>query len=222
MRIIRYIFGWIVFLEQFLGIGGFFYFAATKNPGLALLITGQYLFVMGIAIFSNKRKIGISLTITGALIIGIGSLLKWGYILNLDYKKLVSEIIVWGVIISFISFGLGCLLRPIYLKRKWKSHTLKISAEVIDYETSFDEGCKTYCPIYQYNYNNQEYKYSDNLYTNIGVPQKGSKIDMYINPNDARDAFVPSSKTIDIVYMFFGIMFFSLGIFVLVLVIFVY
>jgi hypothetical protein len=182
MRTIKYIFGWVVFLEQILGIGGFIYFGITENKELAMLILGQYLLIMGIATFSNYHKIGISLMISGTLIFVISSLLKWGYILNktIEREKLVGVILLWSIIISFIVVGLGFMIRPIYLKRKRKCYKLKISAEVIDYETSFDEGSKTYCPIYQYAYNSHVYKYSNNWFTNIEIPQKGSKIDRYI------------------------------------------
>ena len=96
---------------------------------------------------------------------------------------------------------------------------MKVSAEVIDYQVGYDDGNKVACPILKYSYNNQEYIYSSSWYTNVSVPQKGSVVELFINPNDANDAFSPTSNAINIFLMLFGIVFFFVGLLVAILVI---
>ena len=120
MNKIKYIFGWIVLLEIFLSFGVIFYSFRTENIVLTLLILGQFLLVMGIASIFEHYRIGILLMIIGLIVFGIGSLIKWGYIfnVNINNQEFLGAFILLGIIISFIIFGIVLIVRPMYIKRK--------------------------------------------------------------------------------------------------------
>ena len=221
MKRIKYIFGWVVLLEQ-ISLGVIWYALVTSNMVLALLLFGQYMLIMGISALSSHYKIGMLITIIGVLVFGVGIFIKFGYVFNdsIDQGKQIADLILWGVIITFTFFGVILILSPKYMQRKSQRYSLKISAEVIGYKVGYDETNKVFCPTLKYFYNNQEFEYSNSIYTNIGIPQKGSKVDIYINPNDASDAFVPTSRKMNIFIVLFGIVFIIIGISCLLLIVF--
>lgn len=177
----------IVFLIWFFGsIFGLMYFSKI-NVYYTVMIFGQYFLVFGmIPILSTKGKerlIGVPFVLVGACAVIIPYLMM--------HPELINANIVWDsvipllLILAFVIAGLAMVVLPIKHKKELESRcTELVSATIVDYKSTRGENGRVYSPIYSFYFNNREYKASNEMYSNIGLKEVGTMVDLKVNPNN--------------------------------------
>lgn len=133
-----------------------------------------------------------------------------------DFKIMVSGFLVICVLIS----GIICLvigIKDTYQTKKKTQNYLTTTGYFKDYEiySSSKEGERTYCLIYVYEIDGQEYSIKTD-YGSGTIPSENSKREIKYNPNNPSEAvFTGTNKNSGLIY--FGI-FFILGSMVFVLI----
>lgn len=196
----------IIFLIWFVGsIVALFYFSQI-NGYYALMVFGQYFVVFGIIPLFSKAKgklIGIPFILVGLACIIIPLLML--------HPELLSFNIDWNYVIPllfmsvFIIVGLVLILVPILIKNKLKKVcTVTVFATIKDYDVSYDDGKKLYCPIYSFEFNNEKYEFLGKIYSNINLKPIGTVLNLNINPNNPNQ-FLENNKN-NKFFIIFGIL----------------
>lgn len=111
-----------------------------------------------------------------------------------------------GIILCLIFVIVGIILLVVRNNEK-KRCTEPVTALIIENQTvvstSRSHGhvhkSTSYAPVFQYTYNGQEYKIKSNTSSNPPVFTEGEQTEIFINPLDPADIYVPKDKTIIII-----------------------
>ena len=179
----------ILFLVWFFGSIISLFFVSEKNPHIAVIIFGQYFFVFGlIPLFAKGDGKWISIPF---LAIGLACIII--PILKMN-PHLLSVTINWDavvpllIILSFVIVGLCMVIIPILIKkRKEKKCIYHVFATIVGHETTYGDSGELYAPIYKYEYNKKTYEVCTEMYSNIGVKEVGTIIDLMINPDNPKE-----------------------------------
>lgn len=137
---------------------------------------------------------------------------------NEDNSEKIAEIVPMLITGFFAVLGLTLTLVGVFKKKGMKSRcTVRVSAVCVDVDShvNYDmdgPDVRVYCPIYQYYYNGQVHRVSNNVYTNFCVTQQGSRVELLINPYKPEEFLEPkSSRNSSFVLLFIGIIFMIIG-----------
>ena len=101
----------------------------------------------------------------------------------------------------FIGFGIKT-----YNAHQSKICTEPVHAVVIELErhrSSSKGGGSTYAPVFAFEYQGEEYEVVSRLSSNPPEYRKNQEVDMFINPEDPYDIYVPDSKSMKLFYWLF-------------------
>ncbi len=190
----------IIFLIWFVAsIGLLIYFAKIGKTALVLSVFGQYFLVFGIiGLVSSVSDGGFKLKSLPILLfplVGIGAI-AGGIITQYgseELKKKCIDALPMIFIILFIIIGIcliiGGLYNSLYLKLTCTEY---VNAECVEVRKQYnsDHG-ETYCPVYSFNYNGQNYRVCNDMYTNRHIPAVGQGYELYINPRNPMKIYEP-------------------------------
>lgn len=178
------IFG-LLFLIWFFGsMALMFYFAKVQsNVYYALMVFGQYFLVFGLIPLFKKKLIGLPF-----FLVGLACIIVPFFMLN---SQLLPVKINWDGVIPlllvsvFVIAGFCLIIIPLYQRNKRKEIcTVIVPAQIVDYDTSYNEGTTLYAPIYEYTFNGKEYRICNHSYSNVGNRPVGTIINLKIDPNN--------------------------------------
>lgn len=72
--------------------------------------------------------------------------------------------------------------RKIYTNYLLKNCTEEVLGEIVDIDSWYEDGHKTYTPVYEINYNGNKIKIKSDEYTNVDNYEIGRFDDLLINP----------------------------------------
>lgn len=108
-----------------------------------------------------------------------------------------------------------------------KKCTESVTAEIVENiavntKTKSKHGHKTvttYKPVYDFEYNGQNYRIESNISSNPARFEVGEKTEVKVNPADPQEIYVPADKADDfatIIFIVFGVIFLIFGILLIV------
>ena len=167
------------------------------NVHLGLALFAQYFIIFGfITLFFGKTKFGLV-----PLFVGFGILTCVGIdaLGTENIKMLFTEKVLaltFGTIL-FLASGTCLLVIPrLIIKGKIKRCTLPIQAECVGFEEEYSSSRMThktlYAPIWKFYYNREFHTYCDNVFSNFGLPNYGDLIELFINPKNPEDVYIPT------------------------------
>ena len=216
----------IVFLVWFVAsIGAMIYFSKTNRGALVVTVFGQYFLVFGlIAVISGiKNKNFQAVTLLFPLV-GIGAM-AGGCIFQFGaeaVKKQAEAAIPYLFLGLFFVIGVSLVLGT-YLKSKRKHEVCNycIAATCVEVKSHYDDGTRTYCPVYEVYYRGEMIRICNNLYTNIHRVEVGEAREIYLNPNDPNEFYEPKEEKATKKFMYIlGSIFAIVSIFALTMVLF--
>lgn len=181
------------------------------NTMYTAMILGQYFFIGGLIPLIGKEKhmIGIPFVVIGFTCIVIPFLMI--------HPELIPVKVVWDnviVILFILLFFISGICLIYFTNRKQKklkkNCTYQVDATIIRLKQDYNDGTTTYCPIYQFWYNDRYYEVSSNVYTNIGIKRKGTVVKLMINPQNPNE-FLDENKWPQIITNIIGIFFILLS-----------
>ena len=201
----------IIFIIWFLvSIGAMIYFSEIEQNNYIIMISGQYFFIFALfplikGTIKSKLILGIPFLLIGSCMIVIPLCMmnpQW-------FKEEISweNIIPILGILSFVLAGFIMVIAPGIEKRRMeKLCTEIVDATIIKYQVRLSNGKKVYCPVYKFDYYNEEYKVSDNFYANFGIEPIATQVQLKINPNNPKE-FLRQTNTNFYFIQFIGILF---------------
>lgn len=191
-----------------------------ENYSLLLIIFGQLFLLVGI-IFTKKSDkelksslISLFVALIGFICISIG--ISQIYNINI----ILSNI---SYVIPFIMILVGFFL--LFEKKIDQYDNKKNSVEIISQIVDLDETTssskpvkKVYSPIYKYKYGNKEYTYNPYSYSNVCVPQIGSSVIIYINPENPSEPYIEMDKKVKLFNLFMGILLIIVAIYLILII----
>ncbi|MBE5944264.1 MAG: DUF3592 domain-containing protein [Lachnospiraceae bacterium] len=85
----------------------------------------------------------------------------------------------------------------------------------IDSHINYDDDgpdTRVYCPIYEFYYNGQTHRVSNNVYSNFSIPQIGTNVQLFINPYEPEEFLEEKRGGAYSIIIFIGIVFMLVGI----------
>jgi len=179
----------VLFLVWFFGSIISLFFVSEENPHIAVMIFGQYFFVFGlIPLFAKGEGKWISIPFIG---VGLACIIIPFLMMN---PHLISANINWEtvipllIILVFVIVGLCMVIFPILNKKKKEKRCIyHVFATIVGHETTYGDSGELYAPIYKYEYNKKTYEVCTEMYSNIGVKEVGTIIDLMINPDNPKE-----------------------------------
>lgn len=119
----------------------------------------------------------------------------------------------------FLVMGLVVGLIPNFRTAQKKRHcTERISARCVQilkqHHHSHRHSSTTYCPVYEYYYNNERYESHGSTYSNAAVPKLGHYYDLLIDPSDPYTFYdIYRSGRLRIMFTLFGMFFVAFSLF---------
>lgn len=164
-----------------------------------VMIFGQTFFGFGLFSFIyNKEKenrlIMILMMIVGFCCLVIPYLMNHPDILPFEvvWDNLVSLLLLLG----FLFLGIGTIYFPLK-KRSYLNRVCnyEIMGTVVRHDTTrSDNGNTLYCPIYGFWYDGKDREISNYVYSNVGVREIGTKVNLKINPDNPEEFILDGSK----------------------------
>lgn len=203
----EWILGSIILIWFFASLGLMIYLADVNSYYMVICL-GQLFFVLGLLGLSKKAKIGIIFVIVGLSLVIIPILM-----MNPNLEVNWDFVIPIIMLCVFLIVGIGLLLLPsIIYKKKDKEFSISLTAKVIGLKETNGNRTKLYAPIYEYYFNNKNYRISSNTYSNVNVPNVDDVVEIKINPQDPQEVYNPGSKkTVIIILGLMGIMFIAMS-----------
>ncbi len=191
----------ILILTWFFGslIGMLFAFGF-GHVHLGLALFAQYFIVFGfITLFFGKTKFGLVPLFVG---LGILSCVGINALGTEQIKSIFTEKVLalsFGTLL-FLASGICLLVIPKSIKkRKIKRCTKAIQAECVGFEEEYSSSKMSrtilYAPIWKFYYNREFHTYCDNVFSNFALPQCGDTIELYINPKNLEDIYIPTQSS---------------------------
>lgn len=189
----------IAFLAFFVAsLVGMAVFSQT-NMTLCLTIFGVYFIVFGsIAVkktLSVRNIYPLLMPLFGVVITGMSLTYAFG---STHTKGTVLALMPYCGLGVFLIAGIFFILSAL-LYRQQKSHacTATVTAQCVRHKCHLEtdsqgRSCVVVCPVYRYRFDGQEFVAQEDLYTNVGVPQIGEEISLFVNPDDPYDIYRPS------------------------------
>ncbi|MBR3834878.1 MAG: DUF3592 domain-containing protein [Lachnospiraceae bacterium] len=190
----------IVFLMWFVAsIVLLIYFAKTGKTALTLAVFGQYFLVFGIiGLVSTISNNGFKLRCLPILLfplVGLGGI-AGGIIIQYgseEFKKRCTDAVPMIFIVLFIVIGVFLIIAGLYSSLFLKlTCTEYVNAECVEVKKQYTSNhYETYCPVYSFSYNGQNYMVCNDIYTNRFIPAVGQSYEVYINPNNPMKIYEP-------------------------------
>ena len=204
------IIGILFLIWFFISIGAMVYFSGTEQNNYTIMIFGQYFFIFAFfplikGTIKSKLILGIPFLLIGACMIVIPLCImnpQW-------FKEEINweNIIIRLTILSFILAGLIMLIAPVIERRRMeKLCTEIVDATVIKHQVKLSDGGRVYCPVYKFNYYNEDYEVSDNTFSNFGIEPVATQVQIKINPDNPNE-FLRPTNTNSYFIQFIGILF---------------
>ncbi len=193
----------VVFILWFVAsIVGMIFVAKTGRTALLLALFGQFFLVFGvIGLVSSISEGGFKLKqipilifpLVGAGAITAGFIIQYG---SEDFKAKCYDALPYIAILLFAIIGVGLIIAGLYnafyLKLVCKEHVDAECVEVL--VTKNSHGGEVWCPVYSYSYNGQNYKSSNDIYSNGIYPSVGQYYELYINPKNPMQFYEPHNS----------------------------
>ena len=194
----------MVFIIWFIAsIVGLMYFSKI-NGYYTVMIFGQYFFVFGLIPLTQsegKEKL-ISVPF---LLVGLCAIIIPFLMMNPDLLKVTiiwESVIPFLLICAFVIAGIVMVIFPIKHKKELERKcTLAVEATIVDYRSTRGEHGNLYAPVYSFNLNNKEYKVSTNVYSNIGLKEIGTIVDIKVNPENPEEFLYGANSMTMVVIM---------------------
>ena len=188
---------------------------AENNGNYAVMIFGQYFLVFSLIMLGNKMIAGIPFFLVGSACLIIPYLMM--------KPEINGRVIIWDDIISilmvlvFVIVGLGMIIYPLIdtIKAKLKRNT-KVTAILKEYATMDSKGNPLYYPLYEFDYNGENYKVIGKKGNKKEIKNIGTLVDIKINPNNPSDLF--NNYIVTYIPIIMGIMFLLISVPSLILV----
>lgn len=189
----------VVFLLWFAAsIIGMIYFSKHGQGALMVAIVGHYFVVFGvIGIISSIRSKSFQPFLLLFPLVGGGCIagaLIWQYgseelLVKAEAMLPYLFICLFMVIGAFMIFGAYLSSR-----RKQKVCNYYITATCVDVKTQYDDGTRTYCPVYEIYFRNETQTICNNVYTNIDHVGVGDRRELYLNPDNPEEFYEPIAE----------------------------
>lgn len=188
-------------------------FSITSNTTEWILIfIGQYFFVFSlIAMSTNKdyRKLSLFYMFP---IVGIFCLISGIYmIIEKEYSTFtIDDLCKYALLFIFLLIGIFLIKDSLDLKSFKKKCTYKINAICVSTNVDYlhkNKGERTMRPIYNFWFNDKEYKVSTNIINKNSSFVIGKSYEIFINPNNPNEFFDSNMAALDFVNLILGIIF---------------
>lgn len=174
----------IIFLIWFFGSMFAMFILSEINTYYTVMVFGQYFLVFGVIPFLGAVKsktIGIPFILVGLACIIIPYLMM--------KPEINGMVIDWGAVIAvlfvfaFVLAGLALTFIPLIKIKKLKEKcNVEVAAVIVDYDETYGDKSMLYCPIYEFDFNGKKYNVMNNQYSNVGLKEIGTIINLKINP----------------------------------------
>lgn len=178
-------------------------FSSKENSGITLMCLGNIFLVLG-GIVCLKGKFTLDkawiliFPIVGLGIMIGGAVMEFGSAnLLVNFQKLLPVLFAS----LFVIIGVGLIVFTL-LRSKSKSErcSVKVTAVVKDmlknYSHRDGHSSITYCPVYEFYYSGEYLEGCTNEYRNFDLPQVGQEVEIYVNPDEPKEIFIPSKKSL--------------------------
>lgn len=182
--------GWI-FLIWFIGSMIAMPYLFSINPNYGVMMFGQYFLVFGIIFLkaakkSEERVIPILFGLIGLSCIIIPYLMMKPEVDGIEInREIVFKLLCVCV---FVLGGLMAVFMPIIRIKNLKGKcTIEVEATIIKNDFIYNGRHKTYCPVYEFEFNGKKYEVKNNQYTNIYVKPVGTIVNIKVNPDNPEE-----------------------------------
>ena len=220
------ILGSIILLAWFFAsIGAMIYLSKHGMGALVVVVFGQFFLVLGtIAVISgivnkNFQPITLIFPLVGIACMAGGCIFQFGsekvikYVNNALPYLLLSVFLIVGVSMIVITY--------VGSKRRHERCNYCIPATCVDLKSQYDEGTRTYCPVYEVYFRGETLLLSNHLFSNVNRIKVGETREIYLNPEKPTDFYEPKEEKATNLFMFFmGGMFTAAAVFALVMMIY--
>ena len=189
----------VVFVIWFIAsIVAMIYFSQTNKGALVVTIFGQYFLVFGlIAVISSLKSKKFQAFTLIFPVIGIGAM-AGGCIFRFgteELKKQAEAALPYLFLGLFFIIGVSLVLGT-YLtsKRKHEVCNYCITATCVEVKSHYDDGSRTYCPVYEVYFRHETMQICNNFYTNIHRVEVGETREIYLNPEDPNEFYEPKEE----------------------------
>ena len=167
--------GWLVLLWFACSFGAILYLSGLEKTVELMLVFGHYFLVFGIMVFLSNRNIkNFSwLFLTG--IVFMLTLVLFPGIIKVNLSHEMFMFLIFGLIFFIVGIiFIGKFISDFKVKKSF----IEINAEVVGYDGDDMKAC-----IFEYNFNEQIYKVTDNVYTSGRLPRIGTIKKIRVNPD---------------------------------------
>ena len=187
-------------------------------PIYCIIVFGQLFLGFGLKIPKEEgilKYMKLIFILVGLALIVIPLMFIFPEYLNISKENLFVYIIPIAGISLFIFLGLGLIILPIKKRKKLKEVcSVTVQAHVIENKISYSDNTKVYCPVYGFEFDKRQYEVSTNVYSNVGVRDEGTPVEIKINPANPEE-FLINEKS-DNITLIIGISFLIVAISVLI------
>ena len=151
------------------------YFSSIERTIELMLVFGHYFLVFGIMVFLSNRNIkNFSwLFLTG--IVFMLTLVLFPGIIKVNLSHEMFMFLIFGLIFFIVGIiFIGKFISDFKVKKSF----IEINAELVGYDGDDMKAC-----IFEYNFNEQIYKVTDNVYTSGRLPRIGTIKKIRVNPD---------------------------------------
>ena len=208
----------VLFLIWFVGSMAGMLVLSSINGYYTMMIFGQYFLVFSIFPLLQKGKdklVGIPFLLVGLACIIIPFFMMHPELLSVEINW--ESVIIVLFLLAFVLAGLGLVFVPIISRKKKQEVCIEaVDAVIVDYDYTYSDGKKLYCPIYEYEFYGKKYTVNNNHYTNIGIKEIGTTVNLMINPDNPEE-FMDSEVSL-IIPIGIGIVFLATSVPILIMV----
>lgn len=189
----------IVFVAWFVASIILMLYLSSHNQGaLVVTVFGQYFLVFGtIAVISSiKEKKFQPITLIFPLL-GIGCMVA-GFIFQFGSEAVIkqaNELLPYLFLSLFVIIGAAMVIITFFSsKRKHEVCTYCITGTCVELKSQYDDGYRTYCPVYEVYFRGEMVQISNNFYSNMHRVEVGETREIYINPENPSEFFEPREE----------------------------
>lgn len=201
------IIGISILIVFFGSIAGMLYFK-DKNPTMLAFLFGLIFFWIGtgMVIITGMKKealFPLLFSFIGAVVMTLSGAYMWG---SEEIKSNIMQVVPILMLATLMIAGAVMILATYFNHRAKMQRCTEIITAVcirLNERLSHSDHHTTtvYAPVYNYYYDGQEYTVDETTYSNVGVPEVGSEVEIRINPQQPDDCYRPMARSRVILYV---------------------
>lgn len=207
----------VIFLIWFMvSLVGMVYFSKEKNGGMALVIAGQYFLVFGlIAVVSGIKSKTFQPIVLIFPLVGLG-MMAGGYVLMVGNQKALAMMeyylpyLFLGV---FFVVGASVVVSATCKHRKrLRDCDYVITATCVEIASRWHKGKRTFCPIYEIYFREQNIRLCSHTYSSANRMEVGERKELHINSENPEEFYEETEeKQFLTIALIIGIMFMGMS-----------